>query len=257
MTMTEKKIDSYRGSARAAGLLFIIGTAAGFICMGLIAGVLGTPDYLAQMAANEKLVLAGGFFELVMGFACACIAIAMYPVLRKYSESLALGAVAFRLMEGIGMIVSVIGIVSLLAVSQGYVKAGPADAAFYQALGTTIFAGYNWVVNVGIVLAFCTGSMLYYYIFLRTRLVPLWLTAWGIIGILLSLTFCMLAMFNLVGADSPLQFLLSVPIMIQEMVLAVWLIVKGFDQSALATLNEAADNVAVRSQMNAMGETSL
>jgi hypothetical protein len=245
MTIIAKKTDSYKGSARAAGLLFIVGTVAGFISAGLMAGVLGAPDYLAQMAANENMVLAGGFFMLVMGFACASITIAMYPVLRKYSESLALGAVAFRLMEGVGMIVSVIGLVSLLAVSQGYVKAGPADAAYIQALGTTIFAGYNWMVNVGFVLAWCTAALIYYYIFLRTRLVPLWLTAWGFLGIALSLTFCMLAMFNLVGADSPLQFLLSVPIMIQEMVLAVWLIVKGFDPAAIEALSARADRVVV------------
>ncbi len=245
MTMTAKKTDSYKGSARAAGLLLIIGTAAGFISMGLMADVLGAPDYLTQMAANENMVLAGGFFMLVMGGACAGIAIAMYPVLRKYSESLALGAVAFRLIEGVGMIISVIGLVSLLAVSQGYVKAGPADAAYFQALGTTILAGYNWVVNVGFGLAWCTGALLYYYIFLRTRLVPLWLTAWGFLGITLSVTFCLLAMFNYVGTDSPLQFLLSVPIMIQEMVLAVWLIFKGFDPAAVEALSARADMVVV------------
>jgi len=243
MTMTVKKTDMYKGSARAAGILFIIGTLAGFISAGLLAETLAAPDYLARMAVNDKLILAGGFFMLVMGFACAGITIAMYPVLRKYSESLALGAVAFRLMEGIGMIVSVIGLVSLLAVSQGYVKAGPADAAYLQALGTTIFAGYNWMVNVGFVFAWCTAALLYYYIFLRTRLVPLGLTVWGFIGIALSLTFCMLAMFNLVGADSPLQFLLSVPIMIQEMALAVWLIVKGFDPAAVEALSARTDRV--------------
>jgi hypothetical protein len=252
MTMTAKKTDSYRGSARAAGILFIIGTVAGFISMGLMAGVLGATDYLARMAANEKLVLAGGFFELVMAGACASIAIAMYPVLRKYSESLALGAVAFRLVEGMGMIVSVIGLISLLAVSQGYVKAGPADAAYFQALGTTIFAGYNWVVNVGLALAWCTGALLYYYIFLRTRLVPRWLTVWGFLGIALSLTFCMLAMFNYLGADSPLQFLLSVPIMIQEMVLAVWLIVKGFDPAAVEALSARADRAPVAPNASAI-----
>lgn len=245
MTMTVKKTDSYKGSARAAGLLLIIGTVAGFISAGLLADILGAPDYLTRMAANDKLILAGGFFMLVMGFACAGITIAMYPVLRKYSESLAIGAVAFRLMEGIGMIVSVIGLVALLAASQGYVKAGPADAAYFQALGTTIFAGYNWVVNVGFVFAWCTAALLYYYIFLRTRLVPLWLTAWGFIGIALSLTFCMLAMFNLVGADSPLQFLLSVPIMIQEMALAVWLIAKGFNPAAVEALSARTDRVVV------------
>lgn len=236
MSLTAKKTDSYRGSATAAGILLIIGTVAGFVSAGLMAASLAAPDYLTQMAANDKLVLSGGLFMLVMGFACAGIAIALYPVLRQYSESLALGAVAFRLVEGVGIIVSVVGLVALLAVSQGYVKAGPAEAVSLQALGTVIFAGYNWVVNVGFVLAWIVGASLYYYIFLRTGLVPRWLTAWGFLGLALSLTFCMLAMFNLVGADSPLQFLLSVPIMIQEMVLAVWLIVKGFDPAAMAAL---------------------
>jgi hypothetical protein len=79
------------------------------------------------------------------------------------------------------------------------------------------------------VFAFSLGAFMYYYLFFRSRLIPRWLSGWGIAAIILITAACVLALFN----DNPVSgyILLAFPIFLQEMVLAVWLIVKGFNPS--------------------------
>lgn len=81
------------------------------------------------------------------------------------------------------------------------------------------------------VFAFCLGAFLYYYLFFQSRLIPRWLSVFGIVAITLMLTACVLALFG--GNRITSYILLAFPIFLQEMVLAVWLIVKGFNSSAL------------------------
>ena len=84
------------------------------------------------------------------------------------------------------------------------------------------------------VLAFCTGATLYYLIFYRSRLIPRWLSVWGLAGTMLCLTADLLVLFQSITMLSSTQVVLSLPIGVQEMVLAVWLIVKGFSPKAQA-----------------------
>ena len=84
---------------------------------------------------------------------------------------------------------------------------------------------------------------MYYYIFFQTKLVPRWLSGWGLIGIILIIVTSMLVMFRVIGPMSTTQIVLAVPIAVQEMVLAVWLIVKGFNSSAIASLSAKTEKL--------------
>jgi hypothetical protein len=84
------------------------------------------------------------------------------------------------------------------------------------------------------VLAFCTGATLYYLIFYRSQLIPRWLSVWGLVGTVLCLTAGLLVLFQSIAVLSSTQVVLSLPLGVQEMVLAVWLIVKGFSPKAEA-----------------------
>lgn len=234
MNMEISKIKSANNAARIVGVLFIIGTVAGILGQIIVGPIVGASDYLVQLSANENQVLAGAFFEIVMAVACASIAIWLYPVLKNYSESLALGAVCFRLIEGVLYFVAVIGLISLLTLSQEFVKAGAPDSSYFQTIGTLLMAGYNWVGNVPLLLSWCIGALMYYYIFYRSKLIPRWLSGWGLAGIVLCMAGTILVMFHLVDPLSTAQVILNLPIALQEMVLALWLIVKGFNPSALA-----------------------
>ena len=83
------------------------------------------------------------------------------------------------------------------------------------------------------VLAFGLGALMYYWVFYQSRLVPRWLSAWGLVAIA-SLMVSALFMFRLIEPMSTTQVVLALPIFLQEMVLAVWLIAKGFNRAAIA-----------------------
>jgi len=89
-------------------------------------------------------------------------------------------------------------------------------------------------------MAFTLGALMYYYIFYRSKLIPRWLSGWGFIAAALSLSQALSVLFG-EEAFSTISILLNIPILVNEIVLAVWLIVKGFDPSAIASGSAKVD----------------
>ncbi|HET8841990.1 MAG TPA: DUF4386 domain-containing protein [Ktedonobacteraceae bacterium] len=221
-------MNSYRNTARIAGLLFLAGTVTA-LPMSSTESILNAPNYLTSIAANSTQVIIGALFLFIAALVSGCIAISLYPVLKKQNEALALGAVGFRLIEAIFYIVNIIGILSLVTLSQDFIRAGAPNASAYYIVGMFIQAARayaNFVFGVG---AFSLGALLYYIVFYQSRLIPRWLSVWGLIAATLSLVTALLVMFGLKPL-SPLMIVLIVPIFFQEIVLEGWLIFKGFNQ---------------------------
>jgi hypothetical protein len=228
-------MNTNRKIAIIAGVLFIIATVASVLGTLFSKPILDATDYLIKISANENRIAIGALLAFIAALASASIAISLYPVLKKYNQGLALAAVGFRLIEGVFNVVRVMGLLLLLTLSQEFVKAGAPDSSYFQTSGALIVAGRDWVGNVGLLLAFSLGALMYYYIFYQTRLVPRWLSGWGLVGATLCMVAGILVMFRVIGPMSTAQIVLAVPIGLQEMVLAVWLIVKGFNPSVIAS----------------------
>ena len=88
--------NSTKKAALIAGVLFIIGTVAGILSYVVTGPVLGSPDYLVQIASNPNPMAVGALLVLVMGFALAMVPVVIFPILKKYNEVLGLGYVVFR-----------------------------------------------------------------------------------------------------------------------------------------------------------------
>ncbi len=211
------------------GALFIIATIASLLGTAFTDPVVGVPDYLVKVAANENRVILGALFQIIAALMSASIAISLYPILRKYNEGAALGAVCFRVIEAVFYMVSALALLSLLPLSQEYIRAGTPAASYFQDLGTLIVAVRNWANFVFGVIAFCLGALLYYSVFYQSKLIPRWLSSWGIVGVLVLLVMALLIIFG--KEPSGITLVLAVPIAVQEMVLAVWLVVKGFNNA--------------------------
>lgn len=171
-----------RRAALVAGTLFIVADAAGIASLGLWAPIVSAPDYLVRISAHENQVVTSALLQLIMAAAaCAGIGGALYPILRRYSEGLALGSVAFRLVEAELEIAAALGVLVLLSVSRQFVSGGMADAATYAALGGMITASRDWVVNVAVQPAWGLGALMYYNVLSPAQLVPRWLDgAWWV-----------------------------------------------------------------------------
>jgi Domain of unknown function (DUF4386) len=233
---------SNRRAALSAGVLFITATVANVIGTGLSRSLLEAPDYLVGIAGHADRVAAGALLELIAAGASAGIAISLYPVLKKWGAGLALGSVVFRTAEAVMYMICVVSLLSLLALSQRFTSAVAADPATFRAVGDSFLDVRQQAALVG-VFAFSVGGLLYSYLFYRSRLVPRWLSGWGIGAITLMFVACLLALFR--QDELTTYTILALPLAVQEMVLAVWLIVRGFSAPATPSIGVAPEREEV------------
>ncbi len=228
-------------AARLTGVLFITATVADLLGAAVRPDLTGT-DYLTQVSTQGNRVAAGALLLLMAAFACAGIAVSMYPVLRKANAGMALGSVVFRTIEAVMYVIAVVSLLSLLTLGEQLVSAGAVERASLGVVGGLLLSLREHAALAG-VFAFCLGALLYYGAFFQSRLIPRWLSGWGIAAIILMTTAGVLALFNNVAVTSYVP--LALPIFLQEMVLAVWLITKGFRPSSVRSDNPSATAPAI------------
>ncbi|HEY3335642.1 MAG TPA: DUF4386 domain-containing protein [Candidatus Limnocylindrales bacterium] len=208
-----------RRAAAWIGVLYVIGTVTLALSAIVTSGVLSGADYLAQVAAQPDTVAIGALLVLVAGFALAMVPVVFWPVGRRHDETLAMGYVVFR--GGLETVVYVVGALGWLVLIP--LSSQPDALPLARLVHTTDAVLWE---QVGIV-PFALGALLFSALLYRSRLVPRWLSAWGLVGAALYLTPAIGGMFGLsLGV-------LMAPLALQEMVMAVWLIAKGFSASAL------------------------
>ncbi|GAP18874.1 DUF4386 domain-containing protein [Levilinea saccharolytica] len=234
-TTKERSHGTHRTNAAIVGVLFILGTVPALLSMPLAQNTVSAPDHLTAIAANEGQMLLFTAIKFLMGIACAGIGLALYPILRKYNEGLAIGSAGFRVIEGGLQIVGCLLYVVLLALSQEFVKAGAPASSYFQTANAVLNAGIGWFRDAANLLTFGIGALLYYVVFYQSRLIPRWLSVWGLVGITLSMLSALLVMFHLLPPFGTIQVILNMPILPQELVLAGWLIAKGFNPSVIAS----------------------
>jgi hypothetical protein len=229
-------MDSYRKNAIIVGVLFIIATAFLFIGEAVYGPILDSPDYLTLAYPNRVTAVAGMLLEFACVIAIPLIPVFMYPVLKGHSEPLALGYVGFRLFEAVLFVITEINELSLINVSEGYLNSGEAGAFYYQNLGSSIQAENLWIF-LFYVLIFTLGGLIFYSALYKSRVVPRFISIWGLIGAALLFVGTVLLMLEVdTGAlGNYWELITAAPIAVNEMVLALWLIIKGFNPSAVAS----------------------
>jgi hypothetical protein len=213
---------SDRSTATIVGVLFIIGTVAGALSFVITGPILSGADFLTRIAAHRPQMVLGTLLLLTMGFALAMVPVVFYPVARCYSEILATGYVVFRgALETFTYIVGALGWLLLVALSQA-----PAATATPIAGSILLAEGVLWDQMIAI--PFILGALMFYWLLYRSRLVPRWLSIWGLVGAALYIVAPVASMLGLSLG------ILMAPLAIQEMVMAVWLIAKGFSSGVAA-----------------------
>jgi hypothetical protein len=221
-------MGAYKSTARAIGILFIIASAS-----AIIGGTMALPatesDFLSEAAGSEGQVVIGLILEMVLALAVFGMAALFFPILKKEDEGLALGYVATRTLEGVLIAAGTVSAALMLTLSKGF---GPDEtAAGVEPVADVLFAAREWTYWFGPMAVFSVSALILNWLLYRSRVVPTWISIWGFIGGVLLLASAVLEMFG--QALGWWQAVFTVPIGVNEMVLAIWLIVKGFDMSHL------------------------
>jgi len=225
-------MNTSRKTAIMVGALFLFSNVTFLLgAFVFVEPILGAPDYLTLASANRTQVVLGALLELVNGIAYVGIAVLVFPILRQRFESMALWYVGFRIIEFVMQILSDISPLSLLKLSEEFVRAGAAASSSFQAVGTLLLAERYWAFQM-VTFALVLGALMFYYMLYQSRLVPRFISVWGFIGAIAVLATAMLDTFGI--SPGSLEFL-GVLMLLNELFLGVWLIVKGFNPSAIAS----------------------
>jgi len=230
-------MNSNRKAAKLVGVLFILAAVAAVIGLNLYAPILNGPDYLLKGSEHANQVILGAVMELILVLSAVGTATTMFPLLRQYNESIALWHVCFRFLEAIIITVGVISVLSLLTLSREFVAAGAPDPSSYHSSGIILQAIHDWTFMLGPLFMLGINTVMYSYIFYKTRLVPRFISILGMTGASCVFICSLFVMFGVFPQISFWGAVLAVPVAANEMILAVWLIVKGFNENAIASLS--------------------
>jgi hypothetical protein len=228
-----------RKAAVWIGVLYIIGTVVLVLSLVVTGAVLTGPAYLAQVAAQPNQVAVGALLVLLAGFALAMVPVVFWPVGKRYNETLAMGYVVFRgALEGVMYIATALGWLLLIALSTQ-----PDTAPLAGFVRTALAVSSDQLVSI----PFALGALMFSFLLYQSRLVPRWLSVWGLVGAALYIVPSLGSMFGLsLGV-------LMAPTAVQEMVLAVWLIGKGFNPRAVVAETSGETAPAIETSLAGAG----
>ena len=219
-------MDSTRKTAINVGILFLIATVI-LIVGGIFSLSIYEPDYLTTVSENENQVILGALLEIVAAAAVVGIPIAMFPILKKYNEGLALGYVGTRIFEGLTIFLNTIILLALLSLSNQFVNTSTSDISYFESTGALLLGIREWG-SLLVDFSFPIGAVVFNYLLYKTKLTPKWIAILGLVGGTLWLATTPVRMY---GFSPEWIDFLAAPIAFQEMILALWLIVKGFSTS--------------------------
>jgi len=230
-------MNSNRKRTSIAGALYFVGTIAGILS---IVPAVDATDYLLQAAANANQVIFGALFQFIMTAAYVGFAITLYPILRRYKETLALGFLSFRIIAAVFNSIGAISLLMLLSLSQEFVREGTPDSSYFQTTGNLLRSGRDFVNHIAMILMLSVGSLMFYFSLYLTKLIPRWLSLWGLLSTIFTVLASLLIMFHIIDIITVINIVLNLPLIILELVLAIWFIAKGFDTNIMRSITEKA-----------------
>lgn len=230
-------MKSYRKISVLVGILFIIGTASGILSVVVTGPLLGAPDYLQAIATQETQWTLGALLILVMGLPLAMVPVALFPILRQQNEILAIGAIVFRgVLEAIAYVLMTLCLLLLLTIAR---QAGADSGAGLQGLSSLLRAASGWL-ELLLAIVFSIGSIMINLLLFQMKIIPRWLSGWGLIGSIVYFAAPFVSLLSpqhpAFSLDTSIGFLIG-PLALEEMVFAVWLLVKGFNPPAKPVLS--------------------
>ena len=221
--------------ARVTGILFLITYATSIPAFFVFyAPVLGDPRYIVGGGADTSVRL-GAFLEVILIISGIGTAVVVWPVLKRVNEILALGFVTARIVECAFIAVGILSLLTVVVLRQE--AAAGADAASLVTVGESLVALHGWtfLLGPGFVVGLGNGLILGYLMY-TSRLVPRGMAVLGLVAGSLLMASGIAVILGVIEQGGPLQTIAALPEFFWELALGIWLTVRGFNPSALASV---------------------
>jgi uncharacterized membrane protein len=223
-------MNANKKTARIVGALFLLAFVTGSLG-GLLSGLWSmsteSPNFLINVSANSIRMQISILFDLISSAAVVALAIMLFASLKEQNKNIALLGLGLFFVEAIMLAVSRISVFSLLQLSAEYVKAGAPDSFYFHTLGILFVGAANWGYLI-LMFFYGLGGIMFYYLFYKSKLIPRVLSVWGLIAKTMLLTAALLIIFG-----HSVGMILMVPTGLFEIFIGIWLIIKGFNSSAI------------------------
>ena len=235
--MYSERVDKSTAASMNQGAV-LNATGAAPTAPAVMPAITGT-DYLAGVASHPLRMAAAGLGTLLAAATSVGIAVALYPLLKRTHAALAIGAVVFRTIEAVFYAAGVVSLLAIGSIAKSVADGSASNASASRSIADALVSFHDHAGSVA-VFAFAIGGFLYYVALWRARLLPRWLSGWGVLAAVSMETAVMLSIF----LDQPITsyVALAAPIALQEIVMAVWLLVKGFNSAEAATSVDSLRN---------------
>jgi len=234
-------MDKIRKKSIAIGVLLILSIVVGVLSIDPVIDEMGN---LESVSVNSNAIKIRAFMQFTLALIYASIPIILYTMLKKVNTSLTIGFLTFRSISVAFIFIGWLSILLLLELSDEFLQAESSGSAHFQTLDNLLRSGRDLVNHVAMPLILSVGNLMFYSILYQSKLIPRWLSIWGLIATVLSgILASILLMFNVINIITPSYIMLALPTALLEIVLALWLIIYGFDMH-LVNSNSKNDKVS-------------
>lgn len=235
--LTPVAADPLRRTSLAAGILYLL-TFVSVPTLALYQDARGEANFVLG-AGSDSGVLLAALSELIVAVTCIGTAVVLFPVIKRQSETAAIGFVASRVAEGALIVVGVVSVLTLLTLRTDVAGTADADPASLVTTGHALSAAYDWTFLLSQSLMPVFNALFLGYALYRSGLVPRILPTLGLVGAPLLLASDIAIFLGLYDRAAPVAVLAAAPIAIWEFFLGVYLVVRGFRPAAVAALPPA------------------
>ena len=223
-----------RNIVRVVGVLYIVQMATAVLSYSVILDpILYKQDYLIELANQETAVRLAMLLDLICGASVFAIAVLLYPILKQFSKRIALWYVGQRLIEWVGFVISGFLLLSLLKIgleiNSGTISLSPS----LEEIARTLRNARGNLQNISL-LIYCLGAWSLYGLLYWSRLVPRFISIWGLLGVFLLFIEILANIFS----TSVGGIMIMMPLGLNEIFLGIWLIVKNFREVPLPTAGD-------------------
>ncbi|MEO9804008.1 MAG: DUF4386 domain-containing protein [Reichenbachiella sp.] len=222
MTSTNKKV-------RIIGVLFLLQITTAIVSYSVMLDpILYDLNFIQLLAANEVTVTVAMILDLICGLSVFGIAVLLFPILKKYNERIALWYVGLRLNELVTFVIGGVMLLTLLSLSKTYQEADSSSLDSMAILAKSLLRARGNTQDISLFI-YCFGTLMFYYLLFQTKLIPRFISVWGLIGVVLLFVEITANIFK----TSAGGMMIMMPLGLNEIFLGFWLIFKGFDEQRL------------------------